>query len=486
MKLNRACGILLHPTSLPGPFGIGELGKEALDFVDFLAVARQQIWQVLPLNPVGYGESPYQSFSAFAGNPLLISLSELWKEGLLVTEELSAAPFFPGDQVDYQALLPWKQGLLEKAYRRFKERIFPDDYDTFIAANFHWLHDYGLFMALKEHFAGLPWNRWDRDVALRRPEAVARYENLLEDRVDFQYFLQYCFFTHWNRIKTYAKEKGITVVGDMPLFISYDSSDAWVYPHLFELDEEGNPAKVAGVPPDYFSATGQLWGNPHYRWQVMAEDDYFWWRQRFALLLDQVDVVRVDHFRGLEAYWEIPAGEETAVNGRWVQGPGEDFFLTLEKYLGELPLLAEDLGFITPQVHELKDRFGYPGMKVLQFISAESLEGRQKEENVVFYTGTHDNDTLVGWYRQTVLAGLEGSCIPDTERICREFMEIVYQSPANWAIIPLQDALALGSWARMNIPGTVGENWRWRCRREHLSDRVAQLLAGLSVASGRS
>jgi len=486
LEFERAAGIILHPTSLPSDYGIGELGREAIEFIDFLAAGRQKLWQILPLNPVGYGESPYQCYSAFAGNTLLISLEKLGSEGFLTKDELAWAPEFPLDRVDFKLVKLYKNSLLRKAFYRFSFLPKCHCYLDFVERNRYWLPDFALFMSLKEYFSERPWNEWDKEVALRDPEALKYYEKLLATDIKYHYFLQYKFHCQWIELKEYAKKQGITIIGDLPIFVSYDSSDTWVNPHLFTLDAEGYPAKVAGVPPDYFSETGQLWGNPHYRWNVMGKDDFFWWRQRFEKLLEWVDVIRIDHFRGFEAYWEINGAAETAVNGKWVKGPDKIFFATIEKYLGRLPIIAEDLGFITPEVVELREAFSFPGMKVLQFTWQESLTPDSKDENVIFYTGTHDNDTLLGWYKEKVIDGLRVDYDSlDKEEICYGFLEIVYQSRAKWALAPLQDILCLGRGARMNTPGTVNGNWQWRYSKAGLTERIAQRLAELTEAYAR-
>jgi 4-alpha-glucanotransferase len=477
LQLDRASGVLLHPTSLPAKYGIGEIGAEARKFINFLAKGGFKLWQILPLNPVGYGESPYQSFSAFAGNPLLISLEDLRREGLLSRKDLADAPFFPKDKVDYPLCREFKSKVLRQAYLTFQTKgLKSSDFQEFKERNSFWLADYALFMALKERFDNVPWNHWDKSIALREPLAIKFWEEKLADEVNYHLFLQYKFFSQWQDLKKYAGKKGIRIIGDLPLYVSYDSSDAWVYSHLFELDETGNPLKVGGVPPDYFSSTGQLWGNPLYKWEEMAKDDYLWWRERIKVLLELVDVIRLDHFRGFEAYWEVPASEKTAVNGRWVKGPGEKFFSVITEYLGDLPLMAEDLGFITPEVVALKEKLGFPGMKVLQFIDREPFPAPLTDVgNWVYYTGTHDNDTLLGWYEKTILAQLASENREKwRENICWELIELVYQSKAQWVIIPLQDLLELDSNARMNTPGTVGGNWDWRFQKGDLTRKMAK------------
>lgn len=496
MTLQRESGILLHPTSLPSKYGIGDLGEEAYQFVDFLARSRQKLWQVLPLNPPGYGESPFQSYSAFAGNPLLISIDGLVQEGLLAERDLVALPVFSAKRVDYSKAREYKLAILQKAYTNFKSQEKLKEYHSFIERSF-WLPDYALFMALKEHFQGRPWNQWDSMIARREKQALVSFRKKLADEIEFHYFLQFIFYSQWQALKKYANNKGICIIGDIPIFISFDSSDAWANPHLFELDANGNPIKVAGVPPDYFSATGQLWGNPHYNWKEMSKDDYSWWRARFASILEMVDIVRIDHFRGFEAYWEIPAGEETAINGQWVKGPAERFFSTIIKYLGNIPVIAEDLGVITPEVVELKEQFQFPGMKILQF----NLHSHEKEEflpenyeaNSVVYTGTHDNDTTVGWFEKLEQRDIDFlveylELIPEmTEKeICWRIIETALKSQSNTAIIPLQDVLCLGSEARMNYPGTVGGgNWEWRFSVGDLTPEIEEKLATLTIESSR-
>ncbi len=500
MNYIRKSGILLHPTSLPSKYGIGELGKEAYEFVDFLKRSKQTYWQILPLGPVGFGESPYQSFSAFAGNTLLISIDRLIDEGLLEKADLADVPELSCDKISFCKVKSIKNKLFRIAYKRFLSGRSKEDYKRFITENFYWLEDFALFMAIKEHFGFIAWNEWDRDIAMREAGAVTRYKELLHADVEYNKFLQYVFFKQWVSLKEYANKSGIEIIGDLPLFISNDSSDAWALPQLFEIDETGSPLKVAGVPPDYFSETGQFWGNPHYRWDAMKADDYKWWRDRFNILLKLVDIVRIDHFRGFESYWEIPGDEKTAVNGKWVLGPGVDFFSTIRSYMGELPIIAEDLGFITREVMELKDSFNFPGMKILQFTFGKGAEERflphNYEENSIVYTGTHDNDTTIGWLRKSLLEqpeaveemkaylGIEFE-IAD-EEFCWTLIETAYKSKSRTAIIPLQDILGLDTEARMNTPNTIGGNWDWRYKPEMLSDDVVDRLFKLSERYNRN
>lgn len=491
----RTNGILLHPTSLPSPFGIGDLGPEAYRFVDFLVAGNQQIWQFLPINPVGFADSPYQCLSAFAGNPLLISPKEMMDSGWLTEGELACGDFSRQDPacIDFPHVKLWKEKLFRQAFEHFRQQEPTGDYAVFVTAAAGWLPDYTLFIALKQHFRGLPWNQWPAAIRQRRPEAIDHYRQLLAEEIEYQAFLQFVFWQQWQELKRYANSRGIRLFGDLPLFVAHDSADVWANPQLFALDETGSPVKVAGVPPDYFSDTGQRWGNPLYNWEEMARDDYRWWRRRLEVLLTLVDVIRIDHFRGLEAYWEIPACEQTAVNGQWTVGPGARFFAVLEKYLGKLPLVAEDLGLITPAVNRLKHQFGYPGMKVLQFSFGD---GRSAPDfphntgvNTIAYTGTHDNDTLLSWYQ------LLDSTEPELKRrvlnhlnrlgldndlsdagVCRQLIRLTYLSQAKTVILPLQDVLGLGNKARMNTPGTVDGNWSWRLEHGMLTPEVAECL----------
>lgn len=491
--LPRQSGVLLHPTSLPSKYGIGDLGKEAYEFVNFLYKSKQKVWQVLPLHPVGFGESPYQTLSAFAGNPLLISLGKLVAEGLLTAADVRLPQPFAPDQVEFARVQSFKEPCFRKAYAAFVAKGPDLAYQNFIEDQDFWLEDYALFMALKSHFNGLSWPEWPQELARREPAALQAYRQQLQAEVGYHRFLQYLFFRQWLALKRYANQWGIRIIGDMPIFVAHDSADVWAHQSLFELDENGLAQKIAGVPPDYFSETGQLWGNPHYKWEVMAQDRYRWWVERFRLLLELVDIIRVDHFRGFEAYWEVPAGEQTAIHGQWVKGPGCAFFASLEQQLGKLPIIAEDLGVITPEVEDLKCEFYYPGMKVLHFAlacdEAQCCIPFICEQNSVVYTGTHDNNTTVGWYKETVredadyaacihkILELEQDALP--EEVCWQLIEFAYQCHANTVIIPMQDLLCLDSEARMNTPGTVGGNWHWRCRKEALTPELAARLAAL-------
>ncbi|ATW28216.1 4-alpha-glucanotransferase [Candidatus Formimonas warabiya] len=499
MKLNRDSGILLHVTSLPSLYGMGDLGEEAYRFVDFLARSHQGLWQVLPLNPPDVGESPYQCFSAFAGNPLMIGLDLLMKSGLLEERDLVPIPLFTQERVNFDAGRVYKEKLLHKAYQRFQNRQEQDDYLFFLEKNAYWLPDFVLFMALKKHFHGKPWYRWEETAARRERRTLESYTQILHEEMGYQKFLQFVFFRQWSELKKYAADKGIRIMGDLPIFVSADSSDVWSHQELFQLDEKGLPLKVAGVPPDYFSRTGQWWGNPHYRWDQMKGDHYRWWRERFTTLLGLVDLVRIDHFRGFEASWEIPAGEGTAVKGTWVKGPGEEFFAALEKYLGPLPAIAEDLGYITPGVIALKEKFGYPGMRVLQFAfqsgTTEAFSPRGYDQSCVVYTGTHDNDTAWGWFQNILkkepkaaallkkYLGLSRYARPS--EVCWTLMEFAFSTRAALAVVPLQDVLCLGSDARMNFPGTAQGNWQWRFLKKDLTGEIEKKLRELTFLYNR-
>lgn len=481
---------MLHPTSLPSRYGIGDLGQEAYDFVDFLVRSGQKYWQILPLNPPGYGESPYSSFSAFAGNPLLISIDRLVGDGLLQKQDIDGLAF-DEDKVQFNEVRAYKQELYRKAYQRFKILDNSREIRDFIEKNRYWLDDYSFYSALKDHFGGISWNKWERTIAFREKKAVEHYRQLLADEIKYHKFLQYIFWKQWQNLKRYVDDKGIKIIGDIPIFVAHDSSDTWINPHLFELDEFGNPTKVSGVPPDYFSATGQLWGNPHYKWDEMAKDDYSWWRARIKNLLNYVDIVRIDHFRGFEAYWEVPAGEKTAVNGRWVKASGDKLFASILRHLSRVPFIAEDLGVITPEVVQLKKKYGFPGMKIFQYSFDDELPEEERPEgypeNCVAYTGTHDNDTVLGWYKRMtdsgekdILERVEKYCgvtqNMSFEQICWGLIEGVYSTRAKIVIIPLQDALCLDNRARMNTPATVGGNWEWRFRKDMLTPDVEEKL----------
>lgn len=492
MKNKRKSGILLHPTSLPGAGGIGSLGGEARRFVDYLNSAGQSLWQVLPLGPVAYGNSPYSCYSAFAGNPLLIDLQALADEGDLAGIDLNAE--LPDDRIDFPLVERFKFGALRRAAATFfakSDQTRLDELRQF-CDEAPWLHDYSLFMAAKDTFHGQSWHTWPEGISRRRPGAMTEHEGRLGTALLEQKYMQWQFFRQWRALKEYANSRGVEIIGDLPIFVAFDSADVWVNPHLFHLDERGRPTVVAGVPPDYFSETGQLWGNPLYNWEVIAYHGYEWWIWRLKSALELYDIVRIDHFRGFEAYWEIPATAKTAQTGRWVKGPGEALFSAMIDKLGELPIMAEDLGVITPDVEALRDRFGFPGMKILQFAFGSGPTNPYLPHNhvreAVVYTGTHDNDTTAGWFatlppheKARVLAYLDS----DGKEVVWDLIRVALASVANMTVIPLQDILGLGSSARMNIPGTATGNWAWRFASTDLSDQDAARLREMTEIYGR-
>jgi 4-alpha-glucanotransferase len=527
MRFQRSSGVLLHPTSLPGPYGSGDLGAEALGFIDFLAAAGQKIWQVLPLNPTGYADSPYQCFSAFAGNPLLISLDRLAEQGWLSQDDLAEVPELSTTSIDYGAVIAFRFAKLRKAAARFFAGIegggdgsvgggcaagyAPKDgapgagaqFEAFCAEQAGWLEDYALFMAAKDAHGGIAWTGWEPGLAAREPAAMARWSERLAGEIAAYKFWQFEFFRQWGVLREACRERGIRIMGDVPIYVAHDSADVWTARELFWLDERGNPLKVAGVPPDYFSATGQLWGNPTYRWERMRADGFRWWIARLRGVMQLFDMVRIDHFRGFEAYFEIPAGETTAVNGTWIKGPGMELFEALERAFGErefggLPIVAENLGVITPEVEAIRKRFDYPGMALLQFAFGNDPQGpsfrpHNYERNLVAYTGGHDNDTTVGWWT----SGIEDSTRSEEElRRERAFagkylnlrgepiqwamIRALMASVADTVLIPMQDVLGLGSQARMNRPGRMDGNWRWRYERGELRPEMELRLRELT------
>jgi 4-alpha-glucanotransferase len=492
----RGSGILMHLTSLPGRFGIGDLGDAAYRFVDFLAAAKQQYWQIMPLGPTSYGDSPYQALSAFAGNPLLISLERLVEERFLAPWDLDTVPPLPNDRVDFGPVIKFKQTLLRLSYENFRANssdALKSGLSDFIAANDWWLEDYALFAALKEHHGGANWTSWEKDVATHQPAALERWREALSEQVGFQRYVQFLFHRQWSELKAYANERGISIIGDAPIFVSYDSADAWAHPSLFHFDAEGQPTLVAGVPPDYFSPTGQLWGNPLYDWEAMRRDGYAWWIDRFKRAFEQVDVVRLDHFRGFEACWAVPAGEETAINGEWLKSPGSELFQAVGAALGPLRLVAEDLGLITPEVEALREECGFPGMKVLQFAFSGEPDNPHLPYNYerasVVYTGTHDNDTTRGWLNtasEGELDALRRYLGGSSEELDWAMIRLALMSVAHTAVIPLQDILGVGSEGRMNTPGRASGNWGWRFTPGNLTPELARRLAELTEISGRA
>lgn len=502
----RTSGILLHITSLPSRYGIGDLGPGAYRFADFLAESDQHIWQVLPLVPLGYGASPYSSPSTFARNPLLISPELLERDNLIDGETLRSAPTFPDGYVDYPAVQPFKYELLEQAFERFNgghSDLSAEAFRRFCRTNANWLEDYSLFVCLKEEHGGAPWTAWDPDLRSRDPEALENARDRLGRRIHMRKFWQYLFTHQWNQLKEYCAERSIRFFGDLPIYVAHDSADVWANPGLFRLDASGRSVVVAGVPPDYFSETGQRWGNPIYRWDRMNARNYRWWTRRFENTLELVDILRIDHFRGFEAYWEIPAGEETAINGEWKPGPGAKLFRTIRNDLGELPVVAENLGLITPEVTELMEQLNFPGMAVLQFGFYDAPDSEYLphnfEQDLVAYTGTHDNNTILGWWnsldqrhdretarriRTYVRDYLDLSANDDVNQW--SFLRALIGSVANTVIFPLQDLLGLGADARMNNPGFEGNNWAWRFRENQLTDNHTERLQKLVRLYGRT
>ena len=491
----RASGIVLHPTSLPGPYGIGDLGPAAYAWIDALVQARQRWWQILPLGPTGYGDSPYQCFSAFAGNPLLVSPDLLREDGLIGAADLEV-PAFPAARVDFGPVIAFKSRLLRRAWENFQSRgagHLRQHFDDFIERRQHWLNDYGLFMALKDSQGGRSWQEWPRELRLRDPAALAKARKELAGSIGLFQFRQFLFDRQWQRLRQYVHQKGLRIIGDIPIFVASDSADVWANSHLFQLDAECRPRFVAGVPPDYFSATGQLWGNPLYDWAAMEKSGFGWWVARFQASLELVDIVRLDHFRGFESYWEIPAGRSDAVVGRWVKAPGDALLTMVQRALGGLPIIAEDLGVITPEVLALRERFQLPGMRVLQFAFGDKPTNaylpHNYEANTVAYTGTHDNDTTRGWYERA--SEQERDHVRrylgrDGNDIAWDFIRAAWASVADFAITPLQDVLNLGAEARMNTPGRPAGNWGWRFLPAQLHSGVLGRLAGLTELYGRA
>lgn len=488
----RECGILLPITSIPSPYGIGGFSKEAYEFIDQLKEAGQQYWQVLPFGPTGYGDSPYQSFSAFAGNPYFIDLDTLAEEGLLTEKECREADCgqYPA-YVDYERIYRTRFAVLRKAYERWKQVRKDHEEDKLRPET----KEYCFYMAVKNHFQGKSWTEWEEDIRLRKPEAVAEYENLLKDEIDFYRFQQLKFQEQWDALKAYANQNGIRIIGDIPIYVALDSADSWFHPELFQFNEEREPDFVAGCPPDGFSPTGQLWGNPLYRWEYHRKTGYAWWCQRMSYCFQLCDVVRVDHFRGFDEYYAIPAEDETAAGGHWEKGPGLELFCAIEKKLGKLDIIAEDLGFLTPSVLKMVKDSGFPGMKVLEF--AFSADGESiylpyhYDENCVVYTGTHDNDTLQSWYgsmpswdRDFSVRYLGNGHTPP-EEIHWDFIRAALGSRARLAVIPMQDYLGLGREARMNEPSTLGDNWKWRLVPGQFDKRTREKCRDLAWIYGR-
>lgn len=496
--MNRAAGILLSVSSLPGRFGIGCFSKSAYDFVDWLKEAGQTYWQILPLGPTSYGDSPYQSFSTFAGNPYFISLDELIEEGVLTEKECKNADFGKkADDIDYEKIYKKRYPLLRKAYERSRVSENPD-YVRFVEENRWWLSDYALFMAVKDRFEGAPWTEWAEDIRLRWSNAMDYYRRELYYDIEFQQYLQYKFFGQWRRLKAYANEKGIRIIGDIPIYVAMDSADTWAHPELFQLDENNVPTAVAGCPPDGFSADGQLWGNPLYRWDYHKNTGYGWWMSRMWYCFQLYDVVRIDHFRGFDEYYSIPFGAENAKDGHWEKGPGIDLFRCMEQRLGRHQVIAEDLGYVTDSVRKLVRESGFPGMKVLEFAFDSRDSGSANDylphnyiENSVAYTGTHDNETITGWFksitkeeRQMARDYLCDQHTPAKE-LYQSFIALVMRSSSRACIIPMQDYMGLDNRCRMNQPSTLGKNWKWRLVKGDLSEELKEEILTVTKRYGR-
>ncbi len=487
MKNNRKSGILLHITSLPGKYGIGTLGKEAFDFIDFLNDSEQKIWQILPIGPTGYGNSPYQTYSAFAGNPLLISLEKLMKEGLI--DKINSNENFNPQKVEFNKVIPFKEKILFQAFENFD--LKNKNFIQFCNNEKYWLDDYSLFMALKKYFENKPWTEWDKDIRNRKKESILTYEKNLFASINFYKFTQYVFYKQWSELKKYANSKNVEIVGDIPIFVAFDSADAWANTNIFDLDENNNPKNIAGVPPDYFSSTGQLWGNPLYNWKNLEANNFHWWILRIKKMLSFFDIIRIDHFRGFESFWAVPFGSENAINGKWIKAPGKKLFTEIKKQLGELPIIAEDLGIITKEVENLRDEFDFPGMKILQFAFDSGPDNAYLPhnfiKNCVVYTGTHDNDTTLGWYNKLTTQHKKSvdDYINSNDDICWRMIKLAWNSKANIAIAPLQDFLCLDSNSRMNVPGKADGNWEWRFLKNSLDDFLAKKIRNITWDSQR-
>ncbi len=507
MSFLRASGLLLHPTSLPGPFGVGDLGPEAYAFIDFLHAAGQTLWQVLPLGPTGYGDSPYQSFSALAGNTLFISPARLVEQGLLDKQDIVAGPQFNDERIEYGPVIEYKQQLLWRAFEQFKQKTnagLRGEFAAFCQQAAAWLDDYALFRAMKDVRAGAAWHKWERPMVERDEDALKGARAHLHEQIEAHKFWQFLFFNQWAALRAYANERRVQIIGDIPIFVAHDSADVWVNRQLFKLHEDGSPRVVAGVPPDYFSTTGQLWGNPLYDWERLRAAGFRWWIERISALLHQFDILRIDHFRGFAASWEIPGGDETAERGQWVAAPGRELFTAIKDALGALPIIAEDLGVITPDVEALRDDLGFPGMRILQFAFGGDPKNLDLPHNyhkhLVAYTGTHDNDTTAGWFNSEAGAGSTRTseqierernfCLKYLHTNGREihwdFIRAVFASVADTAIVPLQDVLGLGRAARMNLPNSTQGNWGWRFKQQALTAKLCAQLKGLTELYGRN
>lgn len=496
--MNRSSGILLHISSLPSKYGIGCFSEAAYNFADWLSDAGQSYWQILPLGPTSYGDSPYQSFSSFAGNPYFISLEEFIDIGYLTKEECNEINFGENiSSIDYGSLYKNRYTLLNKAYKR--SNICKDtEFQSFVIKNNYWLEDYALFMAIKNKFNGSPWTEWNEDIKLRTPEAIERYSYELSEEIEFQKFMQFHFYLQWNKLKTYVNSKGIKIIGDIPIYVAFDSADAWANPQLFQFDENNTPIAVAGCPPDGFSATGQLWGNPLYKWDYHKKTDYKWWISRLSHCFNLYDVLRIDHFRGFDEYYSIPYGADNAINGHWEKGPGMDIFKAIKKVLGEKDFIAEDLGYMTDSVRQLVKESGFPGMKVLEFAFDSRDTGCRNDylphnynENCIAYTGTHDNQTITSWFdtisEEEQNLAREYLCDYNTpaSELYTSFICLIMRSNAKLCIIPMQDYLGYDDSCRMNEPSTLGKNWKWRLKNEDLSDSLKQTIYRIAELYGR-
>lgn len=486
----RASGILMPVASLPSKYGIGCFSKEAYEFVDGLVKAHQSYWQILPLGPTSFGDSPYQSFSTFAGNPYFIDLETLIDEGLLSKEECDECDFGDNERyIDYGKIYESRFGLLWNAFERFD--LENEDYMAFKQDNQEWLDNYALYMAVKDSYEGLMWSKWDEDIQLRKPEALQEYREELKDDIEFYRFIQFQFYQQWGRLKAYANEAGIKIIGDIPIYVAFDSADCWADTRLFQFNEDNLPIAVAGCPPDAFAATGQLWGNPLYDWAYHKKTDYAWWKKRVSQSFQLYDVVRIDHFRGFDEYYSIPYGDETAENGHWEKGPGIDLFDSLTKEFGQMNIIAEDLGYLTDTVIKLVKDTGYPGMKLMQFAFDSREESNYLphtyERNCIVYTGTHDNDTVQGWYDSISKSDKEymkkylNKKKDDKKNIHWDMIKATLATVADTAIIPIQDYLGLGSEARINVPSTLGTNWKWRLSKTDLNDELLEKIRELTL-----
>lgn len=495
MRFPRSSGTLVHPTSFPSNYGMGDLGHEAYDFINYLETTGQTVWQVLPLGPVGYGNSPYASYSAFAGNPYLISPDKLEEKGYISSRELSNAALPVTVQADYEGAYQKKDKLYRKAFKNYQSSKTGDDekkLKNFKKRNSYWLEDFTLFMACSISNNRDTWNKWEKGLAQRKPASLDKARKTFAEDIEYHTWLQFEFFEQWNTLKDYANSKNIRVVGDIPIFVDHNSADVWSHPEFFAVDKQGNRQLVAGVPPDYFSETGQLWGNPLYKWKALKKDNFSWWVERFKQMFDLFDAIRVDHFRGFDEYWEVKASEETAINGKWVKAPGIDLFTTIKNEIGSLPIIAEDLGLMTQGVEDLRDQFNFPGMKILQFAfdsdSGNNFLPHNYPQNCVTYTGTHDNDTTIGWYQSAPEVEQHRAreyTRSDGSEIQWELIRLGMLSVADQAIFPLQDFMDLNSSHRMNTPGTVGDNWMWRYTPDMLANVDKERIKDLVEMSNR-